>query len=107
MKKEEQRKINQIVENAIEKFNQSGGISGKGKRLRYSSAYVFENDKYYVLRSYRTIIAIIDKSTDTLYDFLRLVWGYSASSAKHVSKFSSDYGKGFYRCTNEYRYYHV
>lgn len=105
--KEKQKEVNKIVQNAIDLFNQRGGITGKGKRLRSCSAYVFENDNYYVLRSYNTIIAIIDKATDTMYDFLRLVYGYTSTSAQHIAKFRHDYGAGKWGCEHSYIYYPV
>lgn len=70
------------------------------QRLRSCSAWVYETANYYILRSYSTIIACIDKRTDTLCDFLRLVYGYTATSAQHISKFSKDYGYGKWGCAN-------
>ena len=62
------------------------------KRLRSSSAYVLTTDNYYLLRSYNTIVAVIDRSNFTCYDALRHVYGYTATSAKHILKFCEDYG---------------
>jgi hypothetical protein len=45
---------------------------------------------YHVLRSYDTIVAFVDPRTNTLYDVLRLVYGYTATSAQHISKFHCD-----------------
>ena len=59
---------------------------------------------YYVLCSYCTIGAIIDTRTDTLYDFLRYVYGYTATSAQHSAKFDKDYGRGKWGCTNRLTY---
>lgn len=50
------------------------------------------------------VIAIIDKRTDTLYDFLRHVYGYNSTSAKHISKFSNEYGMGKWGCTHSLIY---
>ena len=47
---------------------------------------------YAVLTSYNTVVAIIDYETNTLYDFLRYVYGYTSTSAQHISKFAHDYG---------------
>ena len=105
MKKSEQIAINQRVEKAIDIFNAKGGIDHKeGKRLRSCTAWVYENDDYYVLRSYNTTIAFIDKATDTLYDFLRLVYGFTSTSAQHIAKFRHDYGAGKWGCEHEYTY---
>lgn len=80
--------INKQVLTALETFNNSGFVaSEKRKRLDNCTAWIYENDNYYVLQSYNTIIAFIDKTTNTLYDVLRYVYGYTATSAKHISKF--------------------
>lgn len=44
-----------------------------------------------LLRSYKTIVAAYD-GRNTVYDFLRLVYGYTATSAQHVRKFAEDMG---------------
>lgn len=80
---------------------------GESKRLRYCTAWVYKIDKYIYLESYYTIVAIIDTETDTLYDVLRKVYGYTATSAQHIAKFRHDYGCGKYGCTYEYRYYSI
>lgn len=103
MKKSEQIAINEIVEKAIDLFNSKGGIDYKiGKRLRSCSAYVYEDENYCVLRSYNTTIALIDKSNDTLYDFLRKVYGYTSKSAQHIAKFDNDYCQGHWGCAHRY-----
>ena len=43
------------------------------------------------MRSYQTDIAIIDKRTGIMYDFLRFVYGYTATSAQHMAKFERLY----------------
>ena len=77
------------------------------RKLRSCSAVVHETNNYYFLQSYNTIVAFIDKSTGTCYDVLRLVYGYTATSAQHISKFYHDYGYGKWGCTAELRYYPV
>lgn len=72
--------------------------SGAWKRLRSMSAYVLETEHYYFLCSYQTIIAFIVKETDECIDVLRLVYGYTATSAKHVSAFDHDYGRDKWGC---------
>ena len=63
-------------------------------RLRKCNAiaYEFETEKgrVYVLKSYNTIVAAVDAS-GKCYDFLRYVYGYTATSAQHISKFFHDY----------------
>ena len=61
------------------------------KRLRSCSAWVFETDNFYLLKSYDTFIAAIDKRSNTTVDVLRLVYGYTSTSAQHISKFWQDY----------------
>lgn len=101
MKKQEQKLINErcmiAYEDAIEEMEHEGIIDVK--RLRSCSAVVIETDNYYILRSYSTIIAVIDKTFDTLYDVLRIVYGYTATSAQHISKFDKDYCVGAWGCT--------
>ena len=111
MKKSEQLAITEQVLNALTEFN-SDRVSlctDHWRQLRKCSASVAPAvDKetgevmYYVLCSYCTIVAIIDTQTNTLYDFLRYVYGYTATSAQHISKFCEDYG-----CTNRLTYREV
>lgn len=97
-KREHQALCNQICvevfENAMAELNDNCTY----KRLRTCSALVFETEHYYILKSYSTMIAVIDKSTDTLYDVLRYVYGYTATSARHISKFEKDYCRGKWNC---------
>ena len=119
MKKQIQLQINKAVENEYKKLcdelneKDTNGYykypwfrSGKnfGKQLRSCQAYVLETEHYYVLKSYNTIIACIDKKTDTLFDFLRMVYGYTSTSAQHISKFNKDYCKGKWNCEETYTY---
>ena len=64
------------------------------KRLRNCKATVYaydtEKGRVYVLKSYNTIVAAIGAS-GRCYDFLRYVYGYTATSAQHISKFFKDY----------------
>ena len=106
MKKSEQQLINTEVLEAVKNYNavKDSDIPHTSKQLRTCTATVYESNKYYVLRSYATVIAIIDKETDTLYDFLRYVYGYTSTSAQHISKFSKDYGKGKWGCSRVLTY---
>ena len=99
MKKEEQKKINEMCMDIFERaYNELPQIAHSylndkqlknagAKRLRSCSAWVWETENFYVLQSYNTFIACIEKSTDICYDVLRRVYGYTATSAKHVSIF--------------------
>ena len=60
-------------------------------RLFTCSACVLEYDKIYVLQSYATPIALIEKETGVCYDFLRYVYGFTRTSAQHISKFMTKY----------------
>lgn len=114
MKKSEQTAINAEVIATVERFNSVHFAPTNWKKLRSCSAEVApcvdpETGEilFYALRSYRTIVAIIDCRTDTLYDFLRYVYGYTSTSAQHITKFSKDYGLGKWGCANVLRYYPV
>ena len=60
-------------------------------RLRSCSAHVAKTERFRVLMSYNTIVACIDMTTGIGYDFLRYVYGYTPTSAQHISKFMHDY----------------
>lgn len=73
----------------------------KGKRLNSCTAWVFETKNFYILKSYETYIAVIDKDNDVLYDVLRIVYGYTATSAQHITKFGNQYGRGKWGVTRK------
>lgn len=56
-------------------------------RLFHCSAYFYVTENFLILRSYNTIIAIYDKRNNKLYDFLRVVYGYTSTSCQHIAKF--------------------
>lgn len=97
MKKEEQKILtNEAMthfELALSELNED-----EQRRLRHCTAYVWETEKYYVLQSYRSFVACIEKETDICYDVLRIVYGYTATSAQHIAKFKHDYGSGKWGC---------
>ena len=110
MKKSEMVIINNEVLSAWKQAKEvwdKVGYYTEGKYLRNCRAWVYETDEFYFLQSYSTIVAFIDKSTDTLYDVLRYVYGYTATSAQHISKFDHDYGAGKWGCTNRLTYYPI
>lgn len=99
MTKTEQREINESVLAILNDYKRTNWDIYHERKLRSCSATVAEavdpetgELRYVVLRSYRTVVAVIDTRTSTLYDFLRYVYGYTATSAKHISKFARDYG---------------
>lgn len=107
MRKEEQLKINAKVLAVIDAVNNSNESEWSVKRLRSCNAVVINTPSYYILKSYNTIVAVIDKETDTLYDFLRYVYGYTATSAQHISKFEKDYCQGKWSCAHRLTYRYV
>lgn len=106
LSKKEQIESNKEVLTAVDRYNEEvkGTILHHGTRLRTCQAYVYETSSFYVLRSYNTVVAIIDKSSDICYDFLRGVYGYTSTSAQHISKFDKDYGRGTYGCKERVTY---
>lgn len=90
--------INEIVIGEISAINADGEQRFIGK-LRNCQACVWETKHFYILQSYATIVAAIDKETNVMFDFLRYVYGYTATSAKHIAKFANDY-----HATSRYTY---
>lgn len=109
MSKKAQLEANKEVLEAVDRYNEEikGTVLHHGTRLRTCQAYVYETRSFYVLRSYNTVVAIIEKSTDTCYDFLREVYGYTITSAQHIYKFDKDYGRGAHGCKKRVTYYEV
>lgn len=102
MKKNEQMAINNEVLEVYYSVVIPNDVNWQ--RLRTCSAYVCTTNNFYVLKSYNTIIAVIDRNTDTCYDFLRKVYGYTSTSAQHITKFKRDYGAGKWGCENTLTY---
>lgn len=89
-KKEMQKQENMLVENAwkIAKsvwHSQSIEID-ETERLDYCKAWWYKAGGYIFLVSYNTCVAFVDENGN-MYDILRLVYGYTATSAKHIAKF--------------------
>ena len=61
-------------------------------RLNTCQAWTYENGDFVVLISYNTETACIDMRTGICYDYLRKVYGYTATSAQHISKFMKKFG---------------
>lgn len=97
----EQKMINALCDEAWEKA-MSEIDHKEGKRLRSCTAWVYTTENYYILRSYNIYIACIDRNTDTLYDVLRGVYGYTRTSGQHIAKFARDYGQGTWGCGTRY-----
>lgn len=91
LKKELQIIENEKVLKALETFKNTEKKGFSSERLYNCSAIVIDNENgYKVLQSYNTIIAVM--LDGVVYDFLRLVYGYTATSAQHISKFAKKYG---------------
>ncbi len=89
-KKTIQESINKKVLDEIDTFNRysNENLTTAPRRLDYCTAEMFNvGSRYTALRSYNTIVAFYDYDSDTLYDVLRYVYGYTATSAKHIAKF--------------------
>ena len=76
-----------------------------GERLRHCTATVIRGNNGWFLKSYHTIVAYIpfkpvvhplygNIESGVCFDFLRYVYGYTATSAQHIAKFAHDYGNG-------------
>ena len=101
---EKQRQENLIVEKRhgrIMKETENLWWYSRSWQLNHCQAYVYDTGMYYILRSYHTIVAAIDKETDICYYWLRLVYGYTATSAQHIRKFSTQYGNGIVKSWKE------
>ena len=110
-KKEVQTQINDIclsaMEDAQKELDAIPYADRIWKRLRSCSAEVITTENYYILRSYRSLVAFIDRRCDTLYDVLRYVYGYTATSAQHITKFNHDYCARCWGCDVVRRFYDV
>lgn len=106
MKKAEQAKVNEIVNKyfndavnqlpleARSYLNAKQMVKAGAKRLRSCSAYVWETPDYYVLQSYETFVACINKVNKITYDNLKNEFGRTHTSCMHIVKFANDYGNG-------------
>lgn len=91
MTRQEQLIINDYCEREISIVESELANVVSVKRLRTCSAYVYETDSYYILKSYSTVVAFIRKGDCECFDILRKVYGYTATSAQHIAKFKNDY----------------
>lgn len=62
------------------------------ERLNRCQAWTYEESYFVVLISYSTEVACIDMRTDICYDYLRKAYGYTPTSAQHISKFMKKFG---------------
>ena len=90
MKKNEQVEVNTYIENIVNDINalmSTTDTSIMWVRLYHCSAETGAVGGWILLRSYSTIVTAYNIATDELFDFLRLVYGYTATSAQHIAKF--------------------
>lgn len=106
-RKAQERINSEVIRFMLANNDEIYGPKAKPTQLRRCTADVYETDNLYVLRSYSTIVAVIDKTTDTLYDFLRFVYGYTATSAQHIAKFKHDYGTSKFGTEHELHYHRI
>ena len=105
MKKAEQMKTNAEVQKFVNYLlDDFRGSIVKTRRLRHCKAEVvfYENKEtgciLLMLISYNTAVAAISED-GTFYDFLRYVYGYTNTSAKHIAYFYNDYSRTARRLT--------
>lgn len=100
MRKECQVEINKKVEAICEEIYDlyMQECVSEWKQLHTCSAYVCKLNRFYILKSYKTIVAAIDREDNICYDFLRKVYGYTATSGQHISKFQKAYCTGTCDC---------
>ena len=91
-----QVKLNKIVEKHFAKamLELDEGHT-EWERLYYCFADTCKTKNYIILRSYYTIVAVIDMNSSTCYDNLRKVYGFTRVSAQHIEKFQSKYHTEF------------
>lgn len=88
MKKTEQIEVNTYVENIVNDVNALLRTSSvQWHRLYNCTAEWCQVGDWVLLRSYSTIVAAYNVENDEIFDFLRLVYGYTATSAQHIAKF--------------------
>ena len=91
MKKNEQIEVNTYVENIVNDINAL--MRTTETPIMWRQLYSCSADtgivkgNWILLKSYSTIIAAYNADTDELFDFLRLVYCYTATSAQHIAKF--------------------
>ena len=82
-------------------------VFNKGKKLckLYScNAEIWECSGILILVSYGTPIAVFAPEDGSLYDCLRVVYGYTATSAQHISKFEKWLAENNYNVQNAVRF---
>ena len=107
------KKLLQENENdlVVERYNQDfhenylTGCTFETTRLYHCSAKVEVKLNYIHLISYGTLIATYEIQNNSLYDYLRFVYGYTATSSQHISKFYRWLKENGYNVNKFYRWY--
>lgn len=111
MKKKGQIEVNAYIENIVNDINaviRTTETPIKWRHLyRCSADTGIVNGNWILLKSYYTIVAAYNAATDELFDFLRLVYGYTATSAQHIAKFRNYCRAEFGNNPTMYRWYAV
>lgn len=88
----ENEKVNSIL-NELDAIPYSRTVASQTlERLNTCKAWTYENGYFVVLISYNTEVACIDIRTGICYDYLRKVYGYTATSTQHITKFMKKFG---------------
>lgn len=100
-----QKYINELCQAAMDQALSQIDDNTPARQLRSCQAVVYETPDYYILKSYGTIIAAMDRKTEDVYDVLRVVYGYTPTSAKQIAKFDALTCYGGYKTSyNSTRY---
>lgn len=111
--KQEQEVINYLSKNLYEMaMNEACDEYGftnpeiclNAKQFNTCNARIYETENFYILESYSTFVAVIEKATNIFADVLRMVYGYTSTSCHHIAKFRHAYGKEKWGCKIEYTY---
>lgn len=96
--KNNQERINKAVLAAMEDAGReyldtkTAGLDDTWERLRSCQAWTLVGVGHWVfLKSYKTIVAAIDRHNWMCYDFSRYVYGYTATTCQHICKFAQQY----------------
>lgn len=110
MKKNEQTEVNHYIENIVNDIN---ALLRTEKPIKWKQMYRCSADTcivkgdWVLLRSYSTIVAAYNIYTGELFDFLRLVYGYTSTSAQHIAKFRNYCRYEYGNDPSIYRWYAV
>ena len=89
-----------IFDRAMDDYNNTDARELKYHHYIGKTMVVIETQNFYLLLSYSTLVAAIDKASGFCGDVLRHEWGkYSRTSNKHILLFTSDFGNPLKRYT--------